>query len=323
MKSVLLVGYLGFKNFGDDLLCEQMIHFLKSQSQMKDIYVWGDEALPRKDILQLIKVLIKVEGVLFIGGGLWQNKSGKGLSIWFYLLLAKFFLFIGKKIILFNQGVDLVTHPWIKSSLKSLFTQSRLSILRETSHYSAFNYLPFAQMPDSAFLIATKPQIQKGVLGLSLNGLGSTAHELAWENLLMAVKLLPGLKKIYVFNFFPAQDGFLSQEIFKVLSPSHAVEVIEGSKILEKIVECEKVIASRYHALVLALSSGSTTLGISHSTKIVRLCQIYNQTHLNLELKPKELAVLIKEAQPADPALIKESKNKVAQAFAMLSTSLK
>ena len=97
MKSVLLVGYLGFKNFGDDLLCEQMIHFLKSQSQMKDIYVWGDEALPRKDILQLIKVLIKVEGVLFIGGGLWQNKSGKGLSIWFYLLLAKFFYSLVKK----------------------------------------------------------------------------------------------------------------------------------------------------------------------------------------------------------------------------------
>jgi len=319
MKSVLLVGYLGFKNFGDDLLCEQMIHFLKGQSQVNDVYVWGDARLPRKDIVQLLRVILKVDRVLFVGGGLWQNQSGKGLSIWFYLLLAKFFLFIGKKIILFNQGVDLVTQPWIKASLKSLFEQAQLSVLRETSHYSAFDYLPFAQMPDAAFLISQKSQIQKGVLGLSLNG----SHKTSWENLLMAIKLLPGLKKIYIFNFFPAQDQMLCQEIFKVLSPSHPVEVIEGDKILEIIPHCEKMISSRYHALVLALGSGSASMGISNITKIVRLCQIYNQTHLNLDLKPKELAELIKESKPVDLAVVHESKNKVAQAFAMLSTSLK
>jgi len=327
MKSVLLVGYLGFNNFGDDLLCQQMIYFLQNQPQIKKIFVWGEDTLSvegvqfiaRKDFMHFIKMLFQIDGVLFLGGGLWQTQSGKGLSLWFYLLFAKFFIFIGKKIILFNQGVDAVTHPWTKASLKSLFNQSALSVVRETSHYSAFNYLNFSQMPDAAFLTPLTVHAKKGTLGLCLNG----HSKIAWENLLMSVKLLSGLKKIYIFNFFPNQDGVLCQEIFKVLSPSHQVEIIEKDQILEKISLCEKMIASRYHALVLAMNAGAAAIGVSSSTKVVRLCQIYNQTHLNLDLKPKELAKLIQDSRPVSEAQILESKNRAAQAFAMLASHLK
>jgi polysaccharide pyruvyl transferase WcaK-like protein len=149
MKSVLLVGYLGFNNFGDDLLTQQMLYFLQNQPQIKKIYVWGEKTvdardvqfISRKDILRFVKMLFEIEGVLFLGGGLWQSQSGKGLSIWFYLMFAKFFVFIGKKIILFNQGIDAIFHPWIKTSLKLLFEQSALGLVRETSHYTKLQRL--------------------------------------------------------------------------------------------------------------------------------------------------------------------------------------
>ncbi len=327
MKSVLLVGYLGFNNFGDDLLTQQMLYFLQNQPQIKKIYVWGEKTvdardvqfISRKDILRFVKMLFEIEGVLFLGGGLWQSQSGKGLSIWFYLMFAKFFVFIGKKIILFNQGIDAIFHPWIKTSLKLLFEQSALGLVRETSHYTAFDYLNSPQMPDSAFLTPLSVKAKKGTLGLCLNG----HSDIAWENLLMAVKLMPNLKKIYIFNFFPAQDTELSGEIFKILSPSHAVEMVEKDKILETISGCETMISSRYHALVLAMAAGVTTVGISYATKVVRLCQIYNQTHLNLDLKPKELVHLIVAAAAPDAKRVNDAKNKVAQAFAMLATRLK
>jgi polysaccharide pyruvyl transferase WcaK-like protein len=174
-------------------------------------------------------------------------------------------------------------------------------------------------MPDAAFLISQKSQIQKGILGLSING----SQKVAWENLLMSIKLISGLKKIYIFNFFPNQDGGLCQEILKVLAPSHPVEIVEAGQILEKISHCEKMIASRYHALILAMGVGAAAVGVSSSTKIVRLCQIYNQTHLNLDLKPKELTKLIQESMFVPEAQILDSKNKTAQAFAMLASHLK
>ena len=113
MKKILICGYFGFGNAGDELILENIAAGIKNKIPDADFTVMYKnppeiEYLPqirlsdRWNPISVVKELLNTD-LLICAGGLFQDLTGS-FSLWYYLaviMLAKMF---GKKVLLF--GVD-------------------------------------------------------------------------------------------------------------------------------------------------------------------------------------------------------------------------
>ena len=114
MKRVLVSGYIGFNNFGDEAIFYALSSHLKALGydisalcgnvdEVRQKY--GVEAHYFKDFKTILKEISKCDILISGGGSLLQNKTSN-FSLFYYLgiiLLAKLF---NKKTIIFAQGIE-------------------------------------------------------------------------------------------------------------------------------------------------------------------------------------------------------------------------
>lgn len=101
-KKILLAGYYGFGNLGDEILLETYLARLKSKFEVsvllpgKPVDRWSPWAVAR--------ALAKTDVLLFGGGGILQDKTGF-LGLAYYLSLILLARMLGKRVVLLGQGI--------------------------------------------------------------------------------------------------------------------------------------------------------------------------------------------------------------------------
>jgi polysaccharide pyruvyl transferase CsaB len=116
-NSIVLAGYLGFKNFGDELLWQTFCRNLNSDYQIKVLLAdeselpknLSDKAFPlsRSHKFALLESLLTCKAIVFAGGGVFQAKTSF-VSLLYYLTLLTITRFSGGQVILMAQGFG----PW-------------------------------------------------------------------------------------------------------------------------------------------------------------------------------------------------------------------
>lgn len=131
MKNILLAGYYGFGNLGDEAILEMFLKYFKNSKNIDDITVlsgnpeetskkYNVNAIDRYNILSIIKKLKKSDALVFGGGSLLQDVTSKR-SIYYYLFIINLAKFMGKKVILLSQGIGPIIHESnIKNTEKTL-----------------------------------------------------------------------------------------------------------------------------------------------------------------------------------------------------------
>ena len=136
MKKVLVSGYIGFNNFGDEAIFLALSTHLKqlgyeisvlcnNKKEVKKKY--NVKTYNYKKPAQILKAIMNCDILISGGGSLLQNKTSN-LSLFYYLfiiLIAKLFF---KKTIIFAQGIE----P-IKGKVQTLITKN---ILKTTDFIS-------------------------------------------------------------------------------------------------------------------------------------------------------------------------------------------
>lgn len=114
MNKVLVSGYIGFDNFGDEAIFYALSNHLKKMNYKVSVLCGSPEKVSKrydveafyyKSPLQVLKAIFNTDILISGGGSLLQNKTGN-LSLFYYLfiiLLSKIFL---KKVIIFSQGFE-------------------------------------------------------------------------------------------------------------------------------------------------------------------------------------------------------------------------
>ena len=128
-KRVVLSGYYGFKNFGDEEILSVLINKLQELKQMITV-ISSDPQYTKKqykhirsvytfDIKNIIFLIAKSD-ILISGGGSLLQDTTSIKSLLYYLFIIFIALLFGKKVIIFAQGIGPITTPLGKFLTKIL-----------------------------------------------------------------------------------------------------------------------------------------------------------------------------------------------------------
>ena len=122
MSDILISGYYGFKNAGDELILKAMITDLRSYKPDVKITVLSaapDEtsnsynvcAVNRWNIFSVVREIAKCKMLLSGSGGLFQDTTGI-LSLWYYLLIISTAKVFRKIVFVYAAGIGEIRYAF-------------------------------------------------------------------------------------------------------------------------------------------------------------------------------------------------------------------
>ncbi len=310
MTSVLISGYYGFKNLGDELILESLIEQLRQINPKIDITVlsadpkytssvFNVDSINRYDIPRIWIALLKAKLLISGGGGLFQDKTSIKSPIYYGLiiLLAKL---VKVKTLIYAQGLGPLNSWWAKFITKSSLSMADIITLRDFESVAMANSFDLKTLltadpvwglsklqtyPDNLSNIqAIKENYPNSkLIGVSLR----TDTHLDQKGLLnLAESLNEILSDNFVIVLLPLQkdqDYDILLEFSALLNKNIACEVltvypkdITPSYYLDIFKEFHLVIAMRLHALILSLKCGINVFGLSYDPKVTALLKQLN-----------------------------------------------
>lgn len=311
MTRVVISGYYGFDNMGDEAVLSSIVEGLRQILPDIDIVVLSAnvaktgeihkvKAINRNSIREVARC-IKHSDILISGGGsLLQDVTSKR-SVFYYLGVILMGLLFRKPVMIFAQGIGPLT-----SNLSRFLVQlilNRVSIISVRDEESA-KLLMELGIKNSLINVTADPvfnleppsdeEVDELVSyeGISSNDrwVGISIRE--WKGLSTYREHLARAAD-YIIDRYQAKvvlipmhisDDFKESEIIKNMMKNE-VKIIKGKytprEIMGLIKKLDIVIGMRLHALIFSARMGIPFIGISYDPKVDSLIKLMGQSELN------------------------------------------
>lgn len=286
MKKVLVSGYIGFNNFGDEAIFYALSKHLKELGysvsalcnncdEVKEKY--QVKTFYYKKIFEILNAIFSNDILISGGGSLLQNKTSN-FSLFYYLLIIFFAKLCFKKVIIFAQGIEpIIGKIPERITMGILKCVDFISVRDEKSkkYLRQFN-IESTLVSDPAYSLVQKENVSEDKKGLvvQLRSFKGINQEFI-QNLAQAISQL-NHNKINVFSFQDDIDEKVCLEFIEELrkygvianyinakSPQETIDIINNSKY---------VISTRLHGLIISSALKSHTFALSYDEKIKTLC---------------------------------------------------
>lgn len=302
-KRILVSGYYGFDNLGDELILQVLAQELQkqgvrltalSQNPVSTQEKYGIQAIPRLNPVAILSAMARTDVFISGGGGLFQDSTGVGSVIYYggLILLARL---MGKPVFFWSQGVGPLQRPlarWI-TSLALRVCQG--ITVRDEGSADLVEAL-IGQRPevtaDPVWLldVPVRESTTDGPfkLGVSLRswpaltpeGIAGLAHSIA-----DFAQQQPQPLEVWLLPFQPEQDLYVLQALRQQLA-EHGLEachLADPSEVPTCIAQCQLLIGMRFHSLVLGLLAQVPVIGLCYDPKVRSLMQSLGAVGLELE----------------------------------------
>ncbi len=289
MPNLLLAGYFGEGNLGDDAIMLGFVEgmkgagceFLAMSGAPEDTFrTHGLRAIPRRDMKQFEKSVKECDALVFPGGSIFQDVTSVK-SVAYYQSLVKKAKSEGKKIIMLGQGVGPLTSFLGKRMAAAAFNAADVLAVRDPQSVTALKELGVRHTPritgDMAFLLPA-PWAADDTAGFNVGGMKTIG---------VSARPLPG--KIDV----PGLMGGFCQLVFKAgMMPVliemdrqadhdiiNAIEKLGGKTpdlkklgspvvVQQRLARMDAVVAMRLHAGILATTVGVPSMMLNYDPKV-------------------------------------------------------
>ena len=297
MKKVVLSGYFGFDNFGDEKVLSIIIDTLKSQgayvtvlshNPKKTSAFYGVESVGSFNPIAVLQKIMLCDVLVSGGGSLLQDVTSVK-SLFYYLGIIFLGLLFQKKVMLYSQGIGPIRTP-----LGRLFTKFLLKRVNKIAVRDQRSFNELSKAGIDAVLTADAlwglefPEREKknqvviqlrSWSGMNKEKIQNMADVIAEDFRGYNIKILP-LQISSDMNVCRKMQQELKlrnidAELFINLSCDDIIRVISESRF---------VIAMRYHACLVAIKSGARVLAVSYDIKVENLA-----SHANIPLIPVEI----------------------------------
>ncbi|MDW7652087.1 MAG: polysaccharide pyruvyl transferase CsaB [Bacillota bacterium] len=301
MKHVVISGYYGFNNTGDEAVLSAMLSAMREQASKKDkeivftvLSAQPDVtasrhhvcAVGRTDLLNIIRTLLKCDMFISGGGGLLQDTTGLRLSVAYYLGLVLLALLFGKPAVLYAHGIGPVTGPLNRLLVRLIANRATLITVRDTGSLEELARMGVSRPPvsltaDPAFLLtATAAEDvpfaaclsdKKPVIAVAVRawkGQGRYLEEIAIAADTLAEELNACLVLIPMYY---SEDLPVTQELQGMLHNDAVIleeENMTPAELLSIFGRLDLVLAVRLHALIFAAAAGVPMVGIGYDPKV-------------------------------------------------------
>lgn len=285
-KKVIISGYYGFDNFGDEAILGVLVKKLQdldadirvlSKNPTKTASLYGVKSTLFFCLIQVIFRISKCDVLISGGGSLLQDVTSLK-SLFYYLWVINIALFFKKKVIIFAQGIGPINSKLGQFLTKNTLKKCSLVTVRdEKSLFLIRGWGVNADLVcDPLFDLSMSPSFPSNKVGVQLRGFKTLK-----ENLL--IKLAEQInkdfsdKQIEIYSFQDSIDLAVCKRfeaMLKALNPLINTTLISNQtsqEVLNKISKLDYMIAMRFHACLIALKSGVKTFAICYDEKVEKL----------------------------------------------------
>lgn len=288
--KILLAGYLGCGNLGDDAIVFGLMEGLgKRNIEIRMLSGFPDEtyrnykvaSVPRKDFGAIKSEIDKVDALVFPGGSVFQD-STSWQSVLYYQKLVAMAKKANKKVIMLAQGVGPLTSYFGKTGAVKAFSDADVIAVRDQGSGALLTKLGVKKKVhvtgDMAFLL-NKPPLGQDATGFQVGqmksiGIAPRGYGKSKETVQIFGDVC---RLLFQNNFLPVliemdsqNDGPLIQEIEKTQGgkvPSIR-KIPTPIQLQQRMMRMEAVIAMRLHAGILAATVEVPAMMVSYDPKI-------------------------------------------------------
>ncbi len=308
MVKIVISGYYGFNNLGDEAILETMVNSLKKLNIQNDIYVLTGNlketkrnidvnVVHRSKFFDVIFAIAKSDVFISGGGSLLQDSTGRW-SIRYYLALIWWAIVCRKKVFLYAHGIGPVSGKFNRFLMKIILKYVDIITVRDIGSKEELLLLG---IKDKKIYLSADPVIameksgkkigseilkksfdsvsvdydnDKPLIAFSLRAKDFCTN----ENRQMLKKLIKSLMSDYRVIFLPfhlVEDRELC--IWANRQNIPAITSMIGAKEMMSVVEnADLLVGERLHSLIFAAVAGISFLGISYDPKIDAFMQIFD-----------------------------------------------
>lgn len=304
-KKVVLSGYFGFKNFGDELILSILINKLRELNAEVNVITANPDytrsnytdidCIKTFDILSILKTIKSCDILISGGGSLLQDVTSLK-SLFYYLFIICIALILKKQVIIFAQGIGPVNNPLGRYLAKNILKHcNHISVRDEESAQLLKRWgIDSKIVCDPVFSLKIDNQPKEKILGFQLRDFNGI-DDYYLKFLASFCPLFPS----YKIEIYSLQDS-IDLEVCKRFKHSLEVENIpaelfykmKAEDVINRISRCEYLIGMRFHSLIIGLLSGVKCLAINYDIKVEKLAKEFDLPCINLDghylnLKPK------------------------------------
>ncbi len=292
--NILLCGYYGYGNIGDDILLRKsIVRARREYPQLKvcamtangsrDKNIFGVRCVRRKHMPSVMREIRGARVLVFGGGTLLQNKTSYR-SLLYYLFIAFYAIRHGVEVVLWANGLGEIRGALAKRGVARLLCKCRYVGLRDGYSLSLARHIciggnaSIGYERDMAFesFHSKSGRAEEILMSLGINKeqkivivapRGTETHECI-KKLSHSVReeIKQGKLPIYV-AMYPHEDTSLCKSAERILGGVSALW-LSADEIEELMCVSDKVIGMRYHALVLAVNANAPYVAIGSQKKI-------------------------------------------------------
>lgn len=285
-KKVVLSGYYGYDNFGDEAILAVLIDHLKqigadvtvlSHNPKKTSYNYQVKAVKNFNLLSVIFALKNCDVLISGGGSLLQDVTSlKSLLYYSFIIwLAEIF---NKQVIIFAQGIGPLQRDISKNIVANLISKANLVTVRDIKSCELLQSwgIDAEIVSDPVFSMDLPQSESSGAVGIQLREF-KTMNDAFLQRLAESVVKEFAHKKIELYVFQNALDLEISKRFVKMLKklyPEIETEIVRSlsqNDIIIRISRLEYMIAMRFHAVLVAIKTGVPTIAINYDAKVAKL----------------------------------------------------
>ena len=286
-KKVVISGYYGADNFGDESILEVLIQRLKkdeaditvlSTNPDKTAKTHGVNSIHSFKLGKVMSALSKCD-ILVSGGGSLLQDATSVKSLFYYLWIIFMAQFYKKQVLIFAQGIGPINNKIGEFFTKKLLKNCRWISVRDDK--SLFLLRGWGLKPelvcDPLYGLEVAGSTPSNRVGIQLRSFKSLTEKLL-ITLANRVAIEFADKEIEIYSFQDSLDLEVCQHFEQLLlsvNPNLKTTVISGKtpkEIIKLIASLEYMIAMRFHAILIALKYGIKTLAINYDYKIEAIC---------------------------------------------------
>ena len=302
-NSVVISGYYGFQNAGDELILKALLSRLArendpptkvtvlSQDPAGTTQRFGVPSVDRWHLWEWVAPMREARRFILGGGGLLQESSGV-LNHAYYLFLVVMAKLLGCQTEVVSIGVDPVRHTFNRWWTRFVFNYFVDSIsVRDADSQRELEavgvHFRILRMPDLVFQLDPPAPLEKSNSSRIAIALAPWTKRVGWEHdvALMIDRMSEQLKAtVDLLVFFPVQDEPLARSVASKTTHPVRIRVWEQPEDLHRwMPEYDLVIGMRYHSLVLAALAQRAFIGWGTEKKIRSVCQDFEQALWSFE----------------------------------------
>jgi polysaccharide pyruvyl transferase CsaB len=314
--KVLLSGYYGFGNVGDEAVLQAILQGLRSRNRDIEITVLSAYPNLTREINQIDSIYrydwpkifsqMKDTDIFISGGGtLFQNVTSNR-SFLYYIGLALLPKFLRKKVMIFAQGFGPLKGGFYRGLARFVLNRVDLVTLRDKESFNRIKELGVKNqkihVTADPTAILDPPSPEEGKKILNLEGITRTDRPL----LGIAVRSVPKKKETNIYETLASGIDWLSKtynyspvfilfqsaedmnETSKVIgfmkeNSNIIFRICRPREMLSLISQFDLLIGMRLHSLIFAAMNKVPMLGISYDPKVEAFMKEIEQPYLKID----------------------------------------